>query len=230
MQSISFRVQVARVAVFAPAELRERNECVVMCVVMAFDAEIRKLLEAQLRPLGLEAKGISSLGELPAVVTCTPVGGILLELATSVRSTPQEKDATHALLQLFPFARFRVTGSEVRILGDEKSLEEFALRCQQFEARIARRDSRENKYLAVYLSRDSRFEDAEKTITINVGKSGCFVYSNREWKPGETVWLRLSGDETALSGTVRYCHPWGNNKTIPGIGLQLNTTLPWAEI
>jgi hypothetical protein len=201
---------------------------VVTCVVIALDAEVRANVEAALKPHGLEARGIASLTELRAVVTSIPVGGILLELATSIKSSPLEKEASNELLGLFPFARFRLAGQEVSILGDEKSLEEFAQRCLRFKSRIVRRTHRESRYFAVYLSPDGQFEDAEKTVTINVGSGGCFAYSSREWKIGDRVWLRLHGEETVYSGSVCFMRSWGNNSAIPGIGLKFDVTPPWA--
>ena len=81
------------------------------------------------------------------------------------------------------------------------------------------------RYLAVHRSADGKFEDAEKVVTANVSDHGCFVYSIREWSAGDRVWLRFLGDEADICGTVRSWRPWGNNKTMPGIGIKLDVEL-----
>ncbi len=85
---------------------------------------------------------------------------------------------------------------------------------------------RKVSYLAVYLSADESFEDAEKVVTTNISPSGCFVYSAREWEPGSRVWLIFFGDEAVVCGTVCSSLPWGNNKLLPGIGIRLDTSIP----
>ncbi|KAA6458614.1 PilZ domain-containing protein [Acidobacteria bacterium AB60] len=201
----------------------------VTCVVIANHPGVRTAMEAALASLGLQVRALSGLGELPATLKDTPVGGILLELATAIKASQQEKEAANELMRFYPFARFRVVGEEVRVLGQEKSLEAFARQCGQFTPRGVRRESRVNRNLAVYLARGSEFEDAEEAITINVSRGGCFVYSIREWKIGSVVWLRFLGDQVAISGTVCYWHAWGNNKVMPGIGIKFIVPSPFAE-
>jgi len=196
---------------------------VATCVVIASDADVRSVIEAGLKHLGLDTRGISSLGELPAIVRDVPVGGILLELVTSLKSSAEEKEEAKEVLHLYPFARFRLVGDQINILGDGNSIEDFAARCRQAMPRVIRREARECRYLAVYLSADDGFEDAEKTVTINVSKGGCFVYSNREWRIGNCVWLRFLGQESAVSGTVRFWREWGNDEGIPGVGVKYDS-------
>ena len=192
------------------------------CVVIASSAQVRSVLEASLHDLRLQVRAISTLGELPTIAREAPVGGILLELTTSLQSPPEEKEATHEILRLYPFARFRLNGKTISTLGDGNSLEQFAERCRQFRPRVTRREVRERRHLAVYLGRDASLKDAEQTVTIDMSLGGCFVFSSRTWRVGDCVWLRFSGEEMARSGTVCFWRAWGSSGGIPGIGIRLD--------
>jgi hypothetical protein len=200
---------------------------VLTCVVIASDAGIRSVIEASLEPLGLHVKGLSSPGDLMGIVRDVPIGGILLELMTSIQSSPEEKEASNEFARVYPFARFRLVGHDVRILGEGNTLEAFAQRCRNFNPRILRRDIRISRNLAVYLSRDPGFEDSEKAVTINVSKGGCFVYTSRDWRIGDYVWLRLPGEEITIVATVCFWCAWGQKGT-PGIGIRFNVESPLA--
>ena len=193
---------------------------VATCVVVASSDDVRRVIAASLEDLGLDVRAVSALGELPVIVKEVAVGGILLELATSIQSSPEEKEEAHEITRLYAFARFRLLGDEVRILGAGNSLEAFAERCRQSRPRVTRREARERRHLGVYVSGDPGFEDAEKTVTIDISKGGCFVYSSREWRVGDSVWLRFPGEEADFSGTVRFWREWGNDREIPGIGIR----------
>ncbi len=204
----------------------EEQTGVLTCAVIASDSGIRAVIEASLNPQGLEPKGVSSLGELLSIVRDVPVAGILLELVTSIRSSPEEKEAAHELTRFYPFARCKLVGQEIRVIGEGNSLEAFAERCRQFDSRTLRRETRERKNLAVYLSPDHALDDAEKCVTIDVSKGGCFVYSSREWKVGDRVWLRFFRDEVVIPGTVCFWRAWGGNTGIPGIGVRFDVESP----
>lgn len=193
-----------------------------MCVVVGPSRDARSCVGASLRSLGMEATLLASVQELPEVLKTTPVCGILLEAVTSAKDSGKDTEGIHKLIDLFPFATFRVVSNKILILGEAESLEEFVEQCRGFTPRVIRREDRTTMHLAVQLSADYSFEDAEKAVTINVSDSGCFVYSIRKWTIGDRVWLRLLGDDVAISGTVCTWQPWGNNKFIPGVGIELD--------
>jgi hypothetical protein len=170
----------------------------------------------------MEVTLLATLQELPAVLKTTPVSGILLEAITSVADPRQDTVAIHEMIDLYPFATFRVVDQEILVLGEAESLEGFVNQCRQFTPRVIRREIRTTVHLAVYLSADNTFEDAERAVTINVSDIGCFVYSIRNWTIGHRVWLRLLGDDVAIPGTVCSWQPWGNNKLLPGVGIELD--------
>ena len=194
------------------------------CVVVALNEKTRDFVAVSLKALEMEAVLLPSLGKLRGTLETVSVCGILLELATAITASPQDKKDAQELLELYPFTKFRILDNEVRILGD--TLSGFVDKCRQFKPRPIRREFRKVSYLAVYLSADETFEDAEKVVTTNISPSGCFVYSAREWEPGSRVWLMFLGDEAVVCGTVCSSLPWGNNKLLPGIGIRLDTSIP----
>lgn len=194
----------------------------VMCVVVALSANGRKTIATSLNSLGMEVTLLSSLEELPTVLKLTPVSGILIEAMISTEADGQGSESIQELIDLYPFATFRVVGREILVLGKAPTLGGFAEQCRKFKARVIRREARTTTYMAVYLSPDPSFEDAEKVVTVNVSEGGCFVYSARNWRVGARVWLRLMGNDMAISGTVSSWQAWGNNKYVPGIGIKFD--------
>jgi hypothetical protein len=174
---------------------------ILTCVVVALSEDARNVVAGALQSLGVEARSLASLEELPAVLEKIPACGILLEVITSIKASPQAKKAIQELGEFYPFGKFKLAGNEVLILGKE-SLQSFVHDCQQFNPRTLRKDTRHSEYLAVHLSADAKFEDAEKVETVNVSDRGCFVYSIREWNAGDRVWLRFLGDDADICGTV----------------------------
>jgi hypothetical protein len=118
------------------------------CVVVAFSEEVRNIVAAQLKSLGVDATLVASPDELTAVVEKIPACGILLEVTTSIKASPHAKSAIQELSEFYLFGKFKLAGSEVLILGKE-SLQSFVHECQQFNPRTLRKDTRHSAYLAV---------------------------------------------------------------------------------
>ena len=194
------------------------------CVVIAARQDTRDLMAASLQARGLDAALLASLGELRCALERVPACGILLELAAAIRASKQVKEDARELFELYPFAKFRLACSEASILGD--TLDSFAQKCLAFEPRKIPASVRESRFLAVYLSADETFTDAEKVVTADISARGCFLYSAREWTPGSRVWLKFLGVEAVFCGSVCSTRPWGNNKLLPGIGVRLDTSFP----
>lgn len=193
-----------------------------MIVVVARDEQTQKAIASALKAEGCAVTPLSSLGALPEVLKNVPVSGILIELITSTKSSMAEKQATNDLIQLYTNARFKFVDNQVRILGHGMSLEQFVGDCRMARPRTSGKKIRKVRHIALLLSADAELSSAEKTVTIDISAEGCFVFSSREWSIGDRVWLRLLDNECVLTGTVRSWQPWGNNKKMPGIGVQLD--------
>jgi hypothetical protein len=168
----------------------------------------------------METVPLASLSQLRQILETVPICGILLEVTAVVHADSQTKEDTHDLFDLYPTVKFRVSGGKVLMLGDTPQT--FVARCRQFEPRMIRKEDRESKYIAVHLSASKTFADTEKTITINVSDHGMFVFSSRTWQVGDRVWLKIHDEGAVISAVVRSAKPWGNNKVIPGIGIEID--------
>jgi hypothetical protein len=173
--------------------------------------------------MGMDALLLASPADLTQALKDHSVNGVLLELTTLVTASQHDKQAVQDVVEFFPNAKFKVADNEVRVLSH--SFDHFVAECLRFKARPLRRHVRKERVLAVYLSADATFDHAEKTVTANISEGGCFIYSPHAWKIGDRVWLRFPENNVALSGIVRTWHEWGNNRLIPGIGIQLDETL-----
>jgi Tfp pilus assembly protein PilZ len=189
------------------------------CIVVATSEATRTFVAASLESMGMGSVLVASLGDLPSTLDVTPSCGILLELSTAITALPQHKKAVQELLEHYPLAKFRFAGGQVLIVGED--LKGFVGRCLQFKPRVTRKAARKDRYLALRLSADESFEDAEKVVTFNVSDGGYFVFTVRAWKIGDRVWMRFFGDEATICGTVRSLRPWGNDKFFPGIGVKI---------
>ena len=191
------------------------------CVVIARNERSRNFLAAALKSLKMKTVLLDSLGELSKTLESVSVCGILLELTTSITASPAEKRAAQEFAELYPFDKFKLVGDEILIVGENLQL--FVERCRQFNPRKGRKAARKEAFLAVYLSSENSFENAEKSVCSKMADHGWFAYSVREWHEGSRVWLKLVSDEKALGGTVRSVRPWGDDTLLPGINVILDS-------
>src|SRR6202163_3041219 len=126
------------------------------CVVVALSDDVRNIVATGLKSLGVESTLLASLDELPTTLEKIPACGILWEVITSIKASPQAKKAIQELSEFYPFEKFKLAGNGVLILGKE-SLQSFVHDCQQFNPRTLRKDTRHSAYLAVHLCADAKF-------------------------------------------------------------------------
>jgi hypothetical protein len=68
----------------------------------------------------------------------------------------------------------------------------------------------------------------ERTVTINISKGGCFLFSGRDWSNTPKAWFIINElqDKTPIAGDIRWTVEWGKQMTIPGIGLSFKHIKP----
>ena len=189
-------------------------------LVVARSEETRTLVALSLKSRGVDALQLESLVEVPHALQKTAVCGILLDLPTLVLTSHEDKLCAQEPCEFYPFAKFKLVGNEIRLLS--RTFDGFVSECLQFKPRTIRQYARRERVLAVFLSASETLENAEKVVTLNISASGCFVFSVREWKLGEHVWLKFPGNSAVMGGTICTWHPWGNNRILPGIGIKLD--------
>jgi hypothetical protein len=192
-----------------------------LCAIVASNEETRNIAASALQTFGIAAVFVPSIAGLPVCITNTPVCGILLDLPTMMRATPEEKHILRELPESFPFAKFRVSSSTLITSGIP--LERFINTCQNFWPRVMRAHPRVVQHLAVRLARESGFTHPEKTITLNISQGGCLLYTAEEWSLGDEVWLHFHEDNSLALGSVRSVVPWGRPRQMPSIGIEYRT-------
>jgi len=188
-------------------------------VIIANDTDIRQKVAAAIAMVGDESIALTALADLPELLKKVPVSGIIIELATSARANPREKQETNALIQLYPNTKVRWTNDELVFFGQGATFKEFIQDCRSFTPRTVRKAERRIRHIAFLLADNREFEHAEKVVTLNISDGGCFVFSTKDWHVGEKVWLQFADNKSVITGTVRWWQPWGNNKKMPGIGI-----------
>lgn len=195
-------------------------------VVVAQDEATRQVLVAKLASLNVDAIQLSSLNDLMATLQENTSSGILVEVATSIKASPEEKAMAQDVFHFYPMAKFRWAEGVLGLAGKASTLERFVELCQQAGPRRLRREPRKNLNLAVLLGRDAQLDKAEQSMTINLSSLGCFAFSVANWQAGDRVWVRFAQHDQQTVGSVRFVRPWGVDFEMPGIGIEYDEPLP----
>jgi hypothetical protein len=181
---------------------------------------------------GIQVDAVSSLSELYQQLLENSYNGILIDIKTKMRATDREKEVIHTLLDAFPVVQLNLDkgSGEIRSLFFGQSegkgtVEDFLHNeCSLFKARSIRADSRKDMNLNVLLSDAERYCEAEavRSVTLNVSKGGCFIYSTSEWELHGLVSFIIKEfpEGKPIVGEVRWQIPWGKSMRIPGIGIK----------
>lgn len=181
--------------------------------------------------LGVQCDTVSTLKELYHAVIETPYNGMMIDLFTKMKASPEEKTLVQEILDHLPVLLLRwddQTGSmkclySGQMIGDV-TLENFVQQqCRWSKARKIRSSLRINLHLNVLLSRTSKLreENAIRSTTLDVSKGGCFLYSTDSWGTNVSVWFIFKElkDKTPIRGQVKRVVPWGKEMKAPGIGV-----------
>lgn len=191
------------------------------CAIVSQNTEMQCTVAAAVQSLGINTTIFSSVPDLVQFARETRISGILFELATFLRSSPAEKSMVQELTEIYPCAKFKLIDDTIIIPC--KDLKQFVAECRRFQPRTLRKSSRVVKHLSVYLSTNAGFEQAEQSITINMSDDGYFIYSSRAWSLGDRVWVKFVENDKIISGVVRCWRPWGKDKDVPGVGIDVSS-------
>lgn len=208
---------------------REPVETRVMLI--AGDPVSRRGYQETLAKIGVIVDTVTSFREFYYAVLATPYNGVLVDVPTKIRTPNDEKDLVKEIMDLFPVIQLNFDSATGKIstyftgqLNKSCTLDYFINNeCRRFRARTARRSERKTMHLNVMLGREKagRRSPFERTVTINVSKGGCFIFSTVEWGVGATAWFMIKElkDGTPIRGEVRWKVDWGKSMQIPGIGV-----------
>jgi hypothetical protein len=196
------------------------------------DEDTRQTYIEKMRSPEIQVDAVSSLSELYQRLLENRYSGILIDIKTKMRATGREKELIHNLLEVFPVVQLNLdrASGEIRSLFFGQSegggtIEDFLQKeCSSFRPRSIRADSRKDVNLNVLLAETEEYLEpgAVRTVTLNISKGGCFIYSTREWALQTLVSFTIKeiSDPKPITGEVRWQIPWGTSTRIPGIGVR----------
>lgn len=182
-----------------------------------------------LRGLGVEVDCIASPDELGNVLSGNAYNGLLVDVPTMIRCECDDKNRITKIMSLFPVLRLMYNPQFGGIRGlaqggtvrDNRNLSEFVRdECMSFDARSIRLAERKEIVFNVLLFKDLETEKAERTITVDVSESGCFIYTVDRWDTAGSAWMVVNefDDKTPIELKVRWRQGWGRQMSPPGIG------------
>ena len=187
--------------------------------------------------IGIEVDVVDSFCNLLKMMSANTYQGIMVDLITSVKAPREEKSLAQGVLGVFPLIQLKwdeLTRSIHTISSGHAAshtLAHFiAHACQPFQPRAIRLTARKslNFNVLIYENGKRNDSDAKHTVTINVSKGGCFLFSCENWPDDAEIRMVFQEltDQTPIPGTIRWRQPWGKSMAVCGIGVQFKQMTP----
>jgi len=169
-----------------------------------------------------------SLREIPGLLRKAPCNGILMDVSLKVKASHMDKVRISDSLESMPSATLNMDGKgSIRILmlnqshGSARTVEEFTALCAAFHpATIYPADLRSLRLNAVISTTPEFGQDSEKTITMFITGSGCFLFtaSPERFELQSNVWIDFVGisERKPILGKVCWQCPWGVSHKVSG--------------
>ncbi len=200
-------------------------------LLIAREGETRKKYQEAISDIGVETVVVSSLKETDRTLMDLSYHGVMIDMRTKMEILKDDNELIYTALRKFPVAHLNLGSKtrEIRLFypGQKPgaTLEDFVdQKCRSFAPRVLASRFRKLIHFNVILSDNKEFktDHYEKTVTVDVSKEGCFVFSIKDWKQGDSVWLSIKElrDNTPICALVRWSRKWGEEMRVPGIGLK----------
>lgn len=204
-------------------------------LLVAQPGEACYLYEAALRRTGAQVDTVGSIDAFYGAVTHHAYNGLVVDIPTKIKALSEHKDLVYSILDRFPVIqvnRDRRSGAIRALLygqhertGPLESLIREA--CWHSPARKLRAEERKTLHYNVLLSTKPRFDPQTliRTVTMDVSRNGCFLFSSARFQVGARVWIRIMDlyDKTPIRCVVRHKRRWGEAMVIPGIGVEFES-------
>jgi len=170
-----------------------------------------------------------SLREIPGLLRKAPCNGILMDVSLKVKASHMDKVRISDSLESMPSATLNMDGKgSIRILmlnqrhGSARTVEEFTALCAAFHPATVYPDDLRSLRLNAIISSSPEFgHDSEKTITMFISGSGCFLFTAtpERYQPQSGVWIDFVGisERKPILGKVFWQCPWGVSHKVSGI-------------
>ena len=205
-----------------------------------YEASIRVLLFVEdgpskqkyldtLAACGVHVSVTSSFLDLSEEICSNTYHGLFIDLPTKMKALKQNKAYVYDLVEKFPVSHLQLDNNngEVRCYHLNKKsgstlLDFINNECRFFIPQKIREDVRNKIHLHVLLYKKRDTKKPERSVIENISMGGCFVFSVHRWKVGSMIWLRFKDltNPKLITAEVRAVVKWGENRMIPGIGLQ----------
>lgn len=155
--------------------------------------------------------------------------GIFLDLHTKMNAIKTNKNYVYGLVENFPVCQLKIndrTGEIDCFHHSQKygstMLDFINNECRNFVPRMIRSDTRKEIHFNVILYKSKDEIQPEFSVTVNISKGGCFIFSVQDWEIGDDVWIRIKEltDKEQISGHIRHVARWGESMRIPGLGVE----------
>jgi hypothetical protein len=178
-----------------------------------------------------------SIREIPKLLRHAPCNGILMDVSLKVKASHMDKVRVTDSLDAMPSATLNLDGrGSIRILmlnqrhGTARTVEEFTALCAAFHPATIFPDDLLSLRLNAIISTSPDFgQDSEKTITMFISGSGCFLFTaNPErYVPQSGVWIDFVGisERKPIVGKVCWQCPWGVSHKVSGIYVSFESIL-----
>ena len=205
-------------------------------LLVAQEGNAQAACQEALGKLAGEVRHVETLEDAHADLRRTAANGIIIDLKTKMNASKTGKLLAHEITTIYPHAlvKWDPEKNELQVMqqaGGTPTLEAFAAKvCQDFPARILRSETRKLLNFNVILSHAPGFEaeTIERTVTMNVSRSGCFVTTSSDrWQVDHPLFMLVKEleDRTPIICSVRWHNPWGKRMLPMGVGLHFEKIL-----
>lgn len=200
-------------------------------LLVAQPGEACTLYESALHGIGALVDTVASIDKFFGAVTHFAYNGVVIDIPTKIKALSEHKDLVYSIMGRFPVIQVNVDRRSGRIrallyghhertgpLGDL-----IRETCWHSPARKLRSEERKPFHYNVLLSTTREFDPQTliRTVTMDVSRKGCFLFTSARFQVGGRVWMRIMDlyDQSPISGIVRHKIKWGEAMVIPGIGV-----------
>lgn len=207
-------------------------------ILICKEGEARQAYLNEMAAIGVDIDVVSSYSEFLSTKAINPYHGLMIDLVTQMKMSAEEKNIAKDMLGFYPAIQLKwdAESGSIRNISfgnrtTSSSLKDFInTECQSFKARAIRLNMRKMVHFNVLLSNDEAMDEKnlERTVTINISKSGCFLFSGWAWTKYSTAWFIINDlqDKTLIAGDIRWSVEWGKRRVIPGIGISFKEIKP----
>ncbi|GFO54581.1 pilus protein PilZ [Geomonas sp. Red276] len=205
-------------------------------LIVVNDVEAGSAYSKALAEIGVMCDIAASFNEMAEIAMDRPINGLLVDILTLVRCSKEEKQVAYECFNIFPILRVKwdkkhrkiaLSPLEQTFSPDTGSVLNYFIesRCRAFPARCLRRHKRREVVLNVLVSTDAGFAESTKSFCVNISQGGIYLHFMQELQEGDKIWLRFTEfrDQTPIPATVRWSHPWGISRSIPGVGVSFDS-------